>query len=139
MTMRPDTGWSEASGDLRKVRAHPDYWYPVAWSREAKPGQTCAVHFAGEPIVLVRPRDGTVFALEDRCAHRQVPLSKGSVDGCTLRCGYHGWRYDAEGRCTAIPGRHSGGSDAGHAGSAGTSPRDLGVGTAIANQVFWSG
>ena len=40
MTMRPDTDWSEASVDLRKVGAHPDYWYPVAWSREVKPGQT---------------------------------------------------------------------------------------------------
>ena len=44
-----------------------------------------------------------MFALEDRCAHRQVPLSKGMVDGCTLRCCYHGWRYDASGRCIDVP------------------------------------
>ena len=53
--------------------------------------------------MLVRPKDGPVFALEDRCAHRQVPLSKGTVDGCTLRCCYHGWRYDASGRCIDVP------------------------------------
>jgi len=53
--------------------------------------------------VLVRPEQGPLFALEDRCAHRQVPLSKGTVEGCTLRCCYHGWRYDASGRCVDVP------------------------------------
>ena len=101
---RPDTpSWPEASFDLRNVGAHPDHWYPVAWSREVEPGQTYAARFAGEPIVLVRPRIGPVFALEDRCAHRQVPLSKGTVDGCTIRCCYHGWRYDASGACVDVP------------------------------------
>ena len=61
MTVRPDTAWSEASLDLRKVGAHPDHWYPVAWSREVKPGQTYAARFAGEPIALVRPRSGSGF------------------------------------------------------------------------------
>jgi phenylpropionate dioxygenase-like ring-hydroxylating dioxygenase large terminal subunit len=92
-----------ALSDLRTIGAHPDYWYPVAWSRELKAGKSFAARFAGEPIVLVRPIDGPVFALEDRCAHRQVPLSKGAVDGCTIACGYHGWRYDASGRCVDVP------------------------------------
>ena len=86
-----------------RVGAHPDYWYPAAWSRELKAGKTFAASFAGEPIVLVRPIDGPVFALEDRCAHRQVPLSKGVVDGCSIRCCYHGWRYDGSGRCIDVP------------------------------------
>ena len=42
-------------------------------------------------IEFVRPEAGRVFALEDRCAHRQVKLSAGVVAGCTVRCGYHGW------------------------------------------------
>ncbi len=106
MTARPaDREFEEATSqpDLRRIGAHPDHWYPVAWSRELRPGKTLAARFAGEPIVLVRPRDGSLFALEDRCAHRQVPLSKGTVDGCTLRCCYHGWRYDASGRCVDVP------------------------------------
>ena len=93
MTAMPDNA-EAASADLRSVGAHPDYWYPAAWSRELKAGKTFAASFAGEPIVLARPIDGPVFALEDRCAHRQVPLSKGVVDGCSIRCCYHGWRYD---------------------------------------------
>jgi phenylpropionate dioxygenase-like ring-hydroxylating dioxygenase large terminal subunit len=89
--------------DTRRVRIHPDFWYPLAWSREVKPGKTLAVHFAGTPIVLIRPKEGDVFALENRCAHRQVPLDAGVVKGCAVRCGYHGWTYDSTGKCIDVP------------------------------------
>ncbi|AET89303.1 3-chlorobenzoate-3,4-dioxygenase [Burkholderia sp. SFA1] len=89
--------------DLRRIDIHPDHWYPLAWSREVKTGHAHAVRFAGDPIVLVRTASGSVFALEDRCAHRQVPLSAGVVDGESIRCCYHGWTYDCTGRCTDIP------------------------------------
>jgi renierapurpurin 18,18'-hydroxylase len=89
--------------DLRRVRSHPDHWYPLAWSRELKPGGVLAATYAGEPIVLIRPREGTVYALEDRCAHRQVPLSKGTVDGQSVRCCYHGWAYGRSGKCVDVP------------------------------------
>jgi phenylpropionate dioxygenase-like ring-hydroxylating dioxygenase large terminal subunit len=89
--------------DTRRVKIHPDHWYPVAWSREVKAGKTHAVKFAGEPIVLIRPKEGAVFALENRCAHRQVPLDAGVVSGCAVRCGYHGWTYDASGKCIDVP------------------------------------
>jgi phenylpropionate dioxygenase-like ring-hydroxylating dioxygenase large terminal subunit len=89
--------------DLRRVPIHPDHWYPLAWSNEVKPGKTLGVQFAGDPIVLVRTKSGTVFALEDRCAHRQVPLNAGVVDGESIRCGYHGWTYDPAGHCVDVP------------------------------------
>jgi renierapurpurin 18,18'-hydroxylase len=89
--------------DLRRVDIHPDYWYPVAWSREVKRGKAHGVRFAGEPIVLVRTESDAVFALEDRCAHRQVPLHAGVVDGESIRCCYHGWTYDCTGRCIDVP------------------------------------
>lgn len=92
-----------AARDLRRIGVHPDHWYPLAWSRELKPGRSLAVRFAGEPIVLVRPANGEVYALEDRCAHRQVPLSRGVVQDATIRCCYHGWRYDRSGRCVEVP------------------------------------
>ena len=92
MTARPagtEFAGAITAPDLRRAGAHPDHWYPLAWSDELKPGKTFAAQFAGEPIVLVRPQNGALFALEDRCAHRQIPLSRGTVDGCTLRCCYH--------------------------------------------------
>lgn len=89
--------------DLRRVGAHPDHWYPVAWGEDLKPGSAHGVRFAGEPIVVVRTGTGKLFALEDRCAHRQVPLSQGVVDGDQLRCNYHGWTYDCAGACVDVP------------------------------------
>jgi renierapurpurin 18,18'-hydroxylase len=89
--------------DLRRMGAHPDHWYPLAWSDEVKVGKTLACRFAGLSIVLYRGRSGAVHALENRCAHRQVPLSEGMVEGETLRCGYHGWRYDCAGVCVDVP------------------------------------
>ncbi|MBN3788071.1 aromatic ring-hydroxylating dioxygenase subunit alpha [Burkholderia sp. Ac-20353] len=89
--------------DLRRVPIHPDHWYPLAWSHEVKRGKTLGAHFAGDPIVLVRTESGTVFALEDRCAHRQVPLHAGVVTGESIRCCYHGWTYDCSGRCIDVP------------------------------------
>lgn len=89
--------------DLRRIGAHPNHWYPVAWSRELRPGGVLARRFAGQPVAVARAADGTLFALEDRCAHRQVPLSRGVVNGCTIRCGYHGWAYNAAGACIDVP------------------------------------
>jgi renierapurpurin 18,18'-hydroxylase len=99
----PQTRTEELRVDLRRVGAHPDNWYPLAWSHEVGPGGVVASSFAGEPIALVRPESGGLFALEDRCAHRQVPLSRGVVRDCRLHCCYHGWSYDASGRCVDVP------------------------------------
>ncbi|MGB1883050.1 MAG: Rieske 2Fe-2S domain-containing protein [Gammaproteobacteria bacterium] len=99
----PERVVRDTAPDIRKTAIDPDFWYPVARSRDVKPGQTLAVTFAGAPIVLVRPKNAAVFALENRCAHRQVPLSTGVVNECTLRCGYHGWEYDAAGKCVSVP------------------------------------
>lgn len=89
--------------DLRKTGAHPDFWYPLARSRAVKPGKIVGVTFAGDPIALARTGSGKVFAVENRCAHRQVPLSAGIMCGERLQCGYHGWLYDASGRCVNVP------------------------------------
>ena len=98
----------QESRDLRKTGLDPNFWYPLARSPALKAGRSLAVRFAGEPIVLVRPkpvdgRAGEVFALEDRCAHRQVPLSLGVVRGERLQCHYHCWTYDRTGACVNVP------------------------------------
>ena len=81
-----------------------NYWYVAAWNDEVT-RQPLARTVLGEDIVLFRKLDGTVAALEDRCAHRRLPLSAGTLVGDTLRCGYHGLEYDCAGRCTKIPGQ----------------------------------
>jgi len=97
------TANSTDAPDLRRMGAHPDYWYPVAWSEELKVGKTLGRRFAGLPIVLYRGKSGQAFALEDRCAHRQVPLHLGVVNGDELKCHYHGWSYNRAGKCVNVP------------------------------------
>jgi phenylpropionate dioxygenase-like ring-hydroxylating dioxygenase large terminal subunit len=87
----------------RSTGIDPTFWYPVARSRDLEVGKTLAVTFAGSGIVLVRPATGAPYALEDRCAHRQVPLSLGVVSGERLQCGYHCWTYDRTGACVSVP------------------------------------
>jgi len=89
--------------DLRRIGAHPDFWYPLAWADELKVGRTLARRFAGEPIVLYRGQNGQAYALEDRCAHRQVPLHLGVVCENRLKCHYHGWSYSGTGECVDVP------------------------------------
>lgn len=89
--------------DLRRIGAHPDHWYPLAWSHEVPVGRVLGRSFAGQPIVLYRGTSRRIFALEDRCAHRQVPLHLGVVCGDTLKCHYHGWTYDCAGNCVDVP------------------------------------
>jgi renierapurpurin 18,18'-hydroxylase len=89
--------------DLRRIGIHPDFWYPLARSRDLRPGRTHLATFAGEPIVLARTETGQVFALDDRCAHRQFPLHRGVVCGEMLRCAYHAWTYRQDGEIAAVP------------------------------------
>ncbi len=57
----------------------------------------------GERIVVWKTADGTPAALRDRCCHRTAQLSKGHVVDGQIVCGYHGWTYNAQGRCVRIP------------------------------------
>jgi phenylpropionate dioxygenase-like ring-hydroxylating dioxygenase large terminal subunit len=81
-----------------------NYWYVAASDSEVgrKPLRRTILK---EPIVFFRLEDGTPVALEDRCAHRHLPLSMGKLVGDHLQCYYHGLRYDQTGRCVRIPGQ----------------------------------
>jgi phenylpropionate dioxygenase-like ring-hydroxylating dioxygenase large terminal subunit len=81
-------------------------WHPVAYSHEVT-DQPVQVRLLGETWALARLADGSggtsLAAFRDRCPHRFAPLSAGSIVDGALRCGYHGWCFDAEGTCTDIP------------------------------------
>jgi phenylpropionate dioxygenase-like ring-hydroxylating dioxygenase large terminal subunit len=62
-----------------------------------------AIERSGRRIALFRDSHGVAHALEDRCAHRQVPLSAGRVQGDNLECPYHGWQYACEGEVAWVP------------------------------------
>lgn len=56
-------------------------------------------------IVLFRDEAGQAVALDDHCPHRGFPLSRGTLIGDTIQCGYHGMRFDPTGKCVKIAGK----------------------------------
>ena len=79
-------------------------WYMMGWANELS-ASGALVHrkVAGEPILAYRLTNGDVAAIQDRCAHRFVPLHKGRQVGDTIECGYHGLCFGADGQCVKNP------------------------------------
>ena len=78
-------------------------WYYAVAGRRLKPGAMLPKVLLGEPVLIGRDAAGMPFALRDLCPHRGMPLTAGSFDGREVECCYHGWRFDTDGQCTAIP------------------------------------
>jgi len=83
-----------------------DAWYVAAWGEEVTRTPLRRV-LLDEPVVFYRRADGTPVALADRCVHRAYPLSRGTLDGDQIVCGYHGFRFEPGGACTWVPGQAS--------------------------------
>jgi vanillate monooxygenase len=77
-------------------------WYCSALSNEVT-STPLARLICEKPIVLYRGESGKVVALEDRCAHRQAPLSLGRVQGDDIECAYHGFVFNCAGACVHVP------------------------------------
>lgn len=80
-----------------------DFWYVACLSRDLKKNRPRAVKLLDEWVVLFRGERGQAVAALDRCLHRNVQLSRGSVQNGRLRCAYHGWLYDDAGHVVEIP------------------------------------
>jgi phenylpropionate dioxygenase-like ring-hydroxylating dioxygenase large terminal subunit len=83
-----------------------DTWYAAAWSH-ALGAELLAREIAGLRVVLYRRADGRPVALDDACWHRLLPLSMGRLDGEDVVCGYHGLRFDPDGRCVFMPSQET--------------------------------
>lgn len=81
-----------------------NHWYVAGWSKELLSVPLARI-FLNEPVVMYRTELGRAVAMEDRCCHRNLPLSMGSVHGEHIVCGYHGLAYDCSGKCVHIPGQ----------------------------------
>jgi choline monooxygenase len=58
---------------------------------------------AGEPVIVVRDKQGTLRAFSNVCRHRAGPIALGSGCKNVLRCQYHGWTYALDGRLIGTP------------------------------------
>jgi phenylpropionate dioxygenase-like ring-hydroxylating dioxygenase large terminal subunit len=74
------------------------YWHPVALAERVGPTPQ-KLRILGEDLVLFRDRAGRPGLLYPRCCHRGTTLYYGRVENDGIRCCYHGWLFDVEGRC----------------------------------------
>ena len=69
----------------------------------ADPESFFTVDVAGEPIIIVRDKQGTLRAFSNVCRHRAGPIALGSGCKSVLRCAYHGWTYTLDGHLIGTP------------------------------------
>jgi len=98
------TGPGTPAGKLMRC-----YWQPAALldelsgQRPVKP-----VRLLGENLVLFRDDNGRYGLLERACPHRGTDLAFGRLEDGGLRCAFHGWLFDVEGRCLETPAEPEG-------------------------------
>lgn len=85
------------------------YWHPVGLSSDAGAAPR-SVRVLGEDLILFRDGRGRPGLLHPRCAHRGASLAYGRVEPDGLRCCYHGWMFDVQGRCVDQPCEPEGGA-----------------------------
>jgi 5,5'-dehydrodivanillate O-demethylase len=83
------------------------FWQPVYHSADIAPGQATPLRIMGQDFTLYRGDGGLPVLVDARCPHRGAQLSAGWVDGDSLRCFYHGWRFGSDGACLEQPAEGS--------------------------------
>jgi phenylpropionate dioxygenase-like ring-hydroxylating dioxygenase large terminal subunit len=93
------TGPGTAMGELFRR-----FWLPAALSSEImSDGPPLRLRLLGEDLLAFRDSDGRIGIVEPYCSHKLAPLFFGRNEECGLRCVYHGWKFDVDGRCVDIP------------------------------------
>ena len=90
----------------------PRGWFVIAESSELDVSPL-AIHFFGEDLALYRGQSGKPVLLDAYCAHMGTHLTAGKssmivkngkqIEGDSIRCPYHGWRYSPTGEVDDIP------------------------------------
>jgi phthalate 4,5-dioxygenase len=94
-----ETGEGTPAGELLRR-----YWQPAALSEELTgPRPVRPVRLFGRDLVLFRDREGQLGLLDRDCPHRGADLAFGRLEDGGLRCLFHGWLFDREGRCLQMP------------------------------------
>jgi 3-ketosteroid 9alpha-monooxygenase subunit A len=84
--------------------AIPNGWFQVAYSDELAPGAILPLEYFGQSLVLFRTEAGEAKVLDAFCPHLGAHLGHGGkVAGDSVRCPFHAWEFNGEGRCTNIP------------------------------------
>jgi phthalate 4,5-dioxygenase oxygenase subunit len=80
------------------------FWFPVCTSVNLAPaGAPRRIRLLGERFVLFRADDGRVALFDEGCPHRRASLALARNEGCAIRCIFHGWKIDVEGKVVDVP------------------------------------
>jgi phenylpropionate dioxygenase-like ring-hydroxylating dioxygenase large terminal subunit len=81
------------------------YWLPFVLASDLPEpdGPPVRVRLLGEDLIAFRDSDGAVGLIDAFCPHRRAPMFFGRNEQCGLRCVYHGWKFDRDGRCVDMP------------------------------------
>lgn len=81
-----------------------EFWMPAALVEELDRARPIVpVRVMGEDLVLFRTGEGALGLIERACPHRGVDLAYGRLESRGLRCLFHGWCFDTDGRCLEQP------------------------------------
>jgi len=79
-------------------------WYLVSWSKDLEPGAVVPLRYFGRDFVLFRSDEGEPVLLAAHCPHLGAHLGYGGrVEGDTIICPFHAWRFGSDGRCIEVP------------------------------------
>lgn len=77
-------------------------WYCLGLAEEYT-DKPVKLNYFGTRLVAYRGDDGEVHILDGFCPHMGADLSEGCVEGSSIRCPFHSWRWGADGVCDDIP------------------------------------
>jgi phthalate 4,5-dioxygenase len=104
MTPKDNDRLTRVTGDAPMARLlRENFWLPFARSESLETGKTQRVRLLGHNLVAFRGEDGSVGLMDEYCPHRRASMSLARVEGCKLRCIYHGWQLDQQGRVVNVP------------------------------------
>ena len=84
------------------------FWQPIFVASELPVGRARPIRVMSENFTIFRSETGKAQVLAPHCPHRGTQLSAGWVEGETLRCFYHGWRFAGSGQCVEAPAEREG-------------------------------
>jgi 5,5'-dehydrodivanillate O-demethylase len=79
------------------------YWQPIGTAGEMQNAWTKRIRILDEDLVLFRDRANALGLIAEKCPHRNASMAYGIPAADGIRCPYHGWKFNAEGRCIDQP------------------------------------
>ena len=79
------------------------YWQPIGALVDLDNKWTRRIRLLGEDLVLFKDRQGRLGLIAEQCPHRRASFAHGIPTQDGIRCPYHGWEYNAQGKCINQP------------------------------------